>query len=67
MRQTIFILNGPNLNLLGQREPEIYGRDTLADVEARCAALAGAREVRVVLRQTNHEGEMRPRFSIAWL
>ena len=58
MRQTIFILNGPNLNLLGQREPEIYGRDTLADVEARCAALAGGEEVRIVLRQTNHEGEM---------
>lgn len=58
MGGTIFILNGPNLNLLGQRQPEIYGHDTLADVEQRCAALAGARGFAVELRQTNHEGEM---------
>lgn len=58
MSKTIFILNGPNLNLLGQREPEIYGRETLADVEARCAAIAGPRGVAVSLRQSNHEGEI---------
>jgi len=58
MSDTIFILNGPNLNLLGQREPQIYGHETLADVEALCAAEAGARGLKVVLRQTNHEGEM---------
>ncbi|MBD3787433.1 MAG: type II 3-dehydroquinate dehydratase [Sphingomonadales bacterium] len=58
MTKPIFILNGPNLNLLGQREPEIYGRETLADVEARCAAIAGDRGVGVVLRQTNHEGQL---------
>ncbi len=58
MTKPIFILNGPNLNLLGQREPEIYGRETLADVEARCAAIAADRGVKVTLRQTNHEGEL---------
>ena len=52
----IYVLNGPNLNLLGQREPEVYGRETLADVQAICeAAAAGAS---VVFRQTNHEGEL---------
>ena len=51
---TIFILNGPNLNLLGKREPEIYGSDTLADVEAMCRKTAP--DVTIDFRQSNHEG-----------
>lgn len=58
MSLTIYCLNGPNLNLLGEREPEIYGRDTLDDVrklvEARCEETAA----KLVFRQTNHEGEL---------
>ncbi len=50
------MLNGPNLNRLGKREPEIYGHTTLAEVEAMCRAAAG--EDRVVFRQTNYEGQM---------
>lgn len=52
----IFILNGPNLNLLGLRQPEIYGRETLADVEARCATLAAELGHSIDFRQSNHEG-----------
>lgn len=54
--QPIHILNGPNLNLLGTREPEIYGRDTLEDIKAMCAAAAEALGVAIVFEQTNHEG-----------
>jgi 3-dehydroquinate dehydratase II len=54
---TILVLNGPNLNLLGQREPAIYGRETLADVEALCrSALPGDHSLD--FRQSNHEGQL---------
>ena len=56
MPKPIYILNGPNLNLLGSREPEVYGRDTLADVQAACEACARDIGVTVEFRQTNHEG-----------
>jgi 3-dehydroquinate dehydratase-2 len=54
----IMILNGPNLNLLGQRQPEIYGSETLSDVEALCAKAAAAHGGTIDLRQSNHEGEL---------
>lgn len=54
----IMVLNGPNLNLLGRRQPEIYGSETLADVEALCTRTAGAHGGTVDLRQSNHEGEL---------
>ncbi len=54
----VFILNGPNLNLLGTREPEIYGADTLADVETRCGAKAKTLGLSIEFRQTNLEGEL---------
>lgn len=54
----IFVLNGPNLNLLGLRQPEIYGRETLADVEASMVGLAKDMGMTVDCRQSNHEGQL---------
>lgn len=54
----ILILNGPNLNLLGRREPEIYGRDTLASIEAACRRKADALGLALDFRQTNSEAEL---------
>lgn len=56
MLKPVYVLGGPNLNLLGTREPEIYGRDTLEDIHARLCGLAG--DVPLVMRQTNSEGEL---------
>ena len=54
----VLILNGPNLNLLGQRQPEIYGRETLADVERDCAALGQGLGLETRFLQSNHEGQI---------
>lgn len=62
MTKPIFVLNGPNLNLLGVREPSVYGRDTLADVQARTQARAAQYGLVVDFRQSNHEGEL-----ITWI
>jgi 3-dehydroquinate dehydratase-2 len=58
MTKTVYVLNGPNLNLLGRREPKIYGRATLKDVEALCRKTAAAHKLSVEFRQSNHEGEL---------
>ncbi|WP_375175921.1 type II 3-dehydroquinate dehydratase [Pseudooceanicola sp.] len=58
MTKTVTILNGPNLNLLGKRQPEIYGRETLADVETLCADAAAALGLQTTFHQSNHEGEI---------
>ena len=57
MSRLIYVLNGPNLNLLGKRQPEIYGHETLADVEANCRKVL-ADGFDLTLLQTNHEGEL---------
>ncbi len=62
MTDTVHVLNGPNLNLLGTREPEVYGRATLADLEAACREACARHGVELVFRQSNHEGEL-----VTWL
>ena len=58
MAKTIHVLNGPNLNLLGTREPHIYGRSTLKDVEKLCRKAADAHGYAIEFRQSNHEGQI---------
>jgi 3-dehydroquinate dehydratase-2 len=58
MPGTIYVINGPNLNLLGTREPETYGRATLADIEKLCAEAAKRHGYAIELRQSNREGEL---------
>ena len=58
MTTQISIFNGPNLNLLGQRQPEIYGSDSLHDVEQLCKAMADSIGLQIDFRQTNYEGKL---------
>lgn len=58
MSKPVYVLNGPNLNLLGKREPHLYGSTTLADVEAECRALAAELGLVLEFHQSNHEGQM---------
>ena len=55
MSRTVYVLNGPNLNLLGKREPHVYGHETLADVEAQCRTLAAELNLSIEFRQSNAE------------
>ena len=58
MTKTVYVLNGPNLNLLGTREPQVYGSQTLADVEQLCTAACARHGFTLVFRQSNHEGAL---------
>ena len=58
MNKTVYVLNGPNLNLLGTREPQVYGSQTLADVQSLCDRACDANGFELDFRQSNHEGEL---------
>ena len=59
---SVWVLNGPNLNLLGEREPDTYGGESLGDIEKRCLKAAKQAKLELEFRQTNHEGEL-----VAWI
>ena len=61
----VLVIHGPNLNLLGQREPEIYGRETLADINALLAAQAKSAKAELISFQSNHEGDLVDRVQAA--
>jgi 3-dehydroquinate dehydratase-2 len=65
MAQHILVLHGPNLNLLGSREPEVYGRHTLADIDLRLQQIAEQNDARCVSFQSNHEGALVDRIQAA--
>ena len=58
MAKTVFVLNGPNLNLLGTREPAVYGAQTLADVQTLCAQASQRQGLALRFHQSNHEGQL---------
>tara|TARA_B110000438_G_C15364985_1_gene458034 strand:- start:106 stop:555 length:450 start_codon:yes stop_codon:yes gene_type:complete len=59
---TVWVLNGPNLNLLGEREPDTYGHDTLESIERKCVSIADSLGLKIEFKQSNHEGEL-----VAWI
>jgi 3-dehydroquinate dehydratase II len=56
MKRSVYVLNGPNLNLLGTREPDIYGTTTLAELQKQCEGHAAKKEIEISFFQSNHEG-----------
>ena len=58
MKKIIYILNGPNLNLLGEREPEIYGSESIDDIQKLTENFAKSKNTEIIFKQTNHEGEL---------
>jgi len=58
MKKIIYILNGPNLNLLGEREPEIYGSESIDDIQKLTEHFAKSKNTEIIFKQTNHEGEL---------
>ena len=58
MKKIIYILNGPNLNLLGEREPEIYGSESIDDIQKLTEQFAKSKDAEIIFKQTNHEGEL---------
>lgn len=58
MKKIIYILNGPNLNLLGEREPEIYGSESINDIKNLTEQYAKSKNTEIIFKQTNHEGEL---------